>query len=67
MTAQIKKMLKYYHMTQKELAVHLNTSIANINNKLRRDNFTEKDLQAIADALGVELVVKFRAENGTEF
>jgi len=54
-------------MTQKELAVHLNTSIANINNKLRRDNFTEKDLQDIADALGVELIIKFKTENGIEF
>ena len=31
----------------------------NLNNKMKRDDFKESELRKIADALGVDLVIKF--------
>lgn len=66
-TNRIRKMLEYLNITQTELGRRMGTTFNNINNKLKRDNFSVKDLQQIADALGVELIIKFKTENGTEF
>lgn len=41
-------------MTIKELASRLGVSGSNISNKLRRDNFSEKELHQIAEALGCD-------------
>jgi len=38
-----------------DLARLLNTSYANIAQKMKRDNFSEKEMREIADALGFEL------------
>ncbi len=67
MKDRIIQMLGYLKVTQSELGRRLNTSFRSINNKLHRDNLTVRDLTQIADALGVELIIKFRTENGTEF
>ena len=32
----------------------------NLHNKMKRDNFSEKELQEIAEALDAELVIEFR-------
>ena len=37
-----------------ELAVNLNTSQSNLSNKLKRDNFSEKELKQIADILNCD-------------
>ena len=37
-----------------ELAVNLNTSQSNLSNKLKRDNFSERELKQIADILNCD-------------
>ena len=55
-------------MQQKDLAEKLDTLRTNLNNKIQRDNFSEKDMKAIADALNCELVIKLiDKETGQEF
>ena len=46
-------------MTIKELSTRLCTSNQNMANKLRRDNFSMKELEAIAEVLDYEFVASF--------
>lgn len=56
------------HLQQKQLAEKLSTSKNNLNNKLVKDNFTEKDMQSIANALNCELMIKLiDKETGREY
>lgn len=54
MTAKIKIAMIKKGMTVKELAAKLGCSSQNISGKFRRDNFSEKELTEIADAMGCE-------------
>lgn len=54
-------------MKLSELAALLNTSQSNLSNKLKRDNFSEKELQEIAEVLDVELDIRFILKDGTKF
>lgn len=57
--------VKRGNITEAELARRIGTSPQNFNNKMKRDNFTERDLQEIADALGLKLDIHFLdAETG---
>lgn len=38
----------------------------NLSNKFNRDNFTEEDIQRLADALGCKAEVRFTLPDGTE-
>lgn len=51
MTEKIKIMLVKRKMTAVDLAKSLNCTPTNVYNKLKRDNFSEKELQQIADIL----------------
>lgn len=51
MGEKIKVMLKRRNMTLAQLAEKLNMSRQNLSNKMSRDNFTEKDMYCIAEAL----------------
>ena len=42
-----------------ELAANLNTSQSNLSNKLKRDNFSEKELNQIADILNCDFKGSF--------
>ncbi len=44
-------LVKRGNISEAELARRLGTSAQNLSNKMIRDNFTEKDLAAIAEAL----------------
>ena len=44
-------LVKRGNISEAELARRLGISPQNLNNKMKRDNFTEKDLQKIAEAL----------------
>ena len=60
--------LLFKDMQQKDLAEKINTSKTNLNGKILRDNFSEKDMQSIANALNCELVIKLiDKETGQEF
>lgn len=53
---------------KKQLAEKLNTTKSNIGNKLTRDNFSEKEMIDIANALNCELVIKLiDKETGQEY
>ena len=65
---KVKLCLVYKDMLRKELAQLIDTGVTNLNNKIQRDNFSEKDMKAIADALNCELVIKLiDKETGQEF
>lgn len=44
-------------MTAKDLAAKLGTTQQNISAKMKRDNFSEKEMRQIADALGCDLKI----------
>ena len=52
-------LVKRGNISEAELARRLGVSPQNLNNKMKRDNFTEKDLKAIADALNCSFNVSF--------
>lgn len=54
MALKIKMILLERNMTIKELAGKISTTGNNLSNKLARDNLSEKELRAIADALNCD-------------
>ena len=56
---EIRKLLLDEDIEIKELASRLNTSQQNISAKLKRNNFTVKDVEKILDVLGYELKIEF--------
>lgn len=51
--------MKHNNFTMTELANQLNCSRQNLSNKMSRNNFDERELTAIANALGWELEINF--------
>ena len=51
--------VKRGNISEAELARRVGVTPQNFNNKMKRDNFSEKDLQEIADALGLRLEISF--------
>ena len=54
------------NMGKKELAEKLGTTQSNLSGKLRRDNFSEKELHDIARACGVTFKGSFILEDGRQ-
>lgn len=52
-------LIKRGNISEAELARRLGISPQNLNNKMKRDNFTEKDLKDIANALNCTFTVSF--------
>ena len=48
------------NVSMNELATRLGQSRQNLSNKFKRDNFTEKDLKKISEALGLEYKIEFK-------
>lgn len=60
MAEQIRILLvKRGNLSEAELARRLGVSPQNLNNKMKRDNFTEADLQKIAAALDCTFEARF--------
>lgn len=57
---KIRLLLKRKDMSISTLAEKTGTSRQNLNNKLRRNNFSESDLKDIANALEQEIIIKFK-------
>jgi len=57
---KIRLLLKRKDMSISTLAEKIGTSRQNLNNKLRRNNFSELDLKDIANALEQEVIIKFK-------
>lgn len=56
---KIKVIMKRNNFTMTELANQLNCSRQNLSNKMSRNNFDERELTAITNALGCELEINF--------
>lgn len=52
-------LIKRGNISEAELARRLGISPQNLNNKMKRDNFTEKDLKEIAKALDCSFSITF--------
>lgn len=63
---KIKILLKRKNMTLSQLAEKIGQSRQNFSNKMSRDNFSEKEMSAISDALDMDLVIKFVDKNTGE-
>lgn len=64
-TSVIKQRLSDLNKTQTELAETVGVTRQNFSNKMARDNFSSKELCAIGEALGLELV--YRDSQGKEY
>ncbi len=53
-------------MTMSELADKIETTPQNLSNKLSRDNFNEKEMQSISQALGCKLNITFTLDETGE-
>ena len=56
---KIKIILSRRNMTQSELADKTKQSRQNLSNKMSRDNFSEKELIAISEAIGCTVKISF--------
>ena len=52
-------LVKKDNISEAELARRLNTTPANFNQKMKRDNFGEKELREIGDVLGCDVKMSF--------
>ena len=67
MTEKIRILLvKRNNMSEADLARRMGLSPQNLNNKMKRDNFTEKDLIDVANALDCTLNINFELNDTTE-
>lgn len=66
MGEKIKIMLNRRNMTLAQLAETLGQSRQNMSNKMSRDNFTEKELYLIADALNCSFEASFKMNDTGE-
>lgn len=64
MGEKIRILIKRKKITISELAKLIGTTNQNLSNKFTRDNFSEKELQQIAEALGCKFEGYFIFENG---
>lgn len=66
MTEKIKMLCVKKKISSAQLAEKIGTSSANLYNKFKRDNFSEKELQEIADATDCKLDISFIFEDGSK-
>ena len=59
-------LIKRGNISEAELARKLGISPQNLNNKMKRDNFTESDLKSIAAALDCTFTVSFKLNDTGE-
>ena len=65
-TEKIKVLLKLNNMTAGELAEQTGQTRQNLSNKMKRNNYSEEELRAIAAALGCECKITFVLKDGQE-
>ena len=63
---KIRLIMNRQKMTAGELASRSGQSRQNLSNKMSRGNFTEKDIQELAAALGCTVEIKFTLPDGDE-
>lgn len=63
---KISMALAYKGMSQAALARAIETSPANLNQRMKRGSFTAEEMEKIADALGAKYFFGFEFEDGTK-
>lgn len=66
MSEKIKIMLKRRNMTMTQLAETIGQSRQNLSNKMNRNNFSERELEAIANALDCTYTASFTMNDSGE-
>ena len=66
MATKIKMLMAAKDLNITQLAEKMGTSQSNLSKKLKRDNFSEKELQEISDILGIKFEAHFVLEDGTK-
>lgn len=65
MEQKISMALAYKGMSQAALARAIDTSPANLNQRMKRGSFTVEEMEKIAEALGAKYFFGFEFEDGT--
>lgn len=65
-TEKIKMLCVKSHISAAQLAALLGSSSANLYNKFKRDNFTENELQRIAEVTNCKLEINFVFADGSK-
>ena len=63
---KLRLIMKRQNMTMGELAEASGQTRQNLSNKMTRGNFTEKDIESLASALGCSVKIIFVLPDGTE-
>lgn len=63
---KIRLIMKRQNKTMGDIAEASGQTRQNLSNKMTRGNFTEKDIQALAGALGCQVEIRFTLPDGTE-
>lgn len=63
---KVRVLMKRQGMSLSDLAAATEQTRQNLSNKMNRDNFSEKEIEAMAKALGCTVQIKFIATDGTE-
>ena len=63
---KIRLIMKRQSMTMGNLADVTEQTRQNLSNKMSRGNFTERDIEALANALGCQVKITFILPDGTE-
>lgn len=62
----LKMALSYKGISQAELARQLGTTPSNLNQKVKRDTLTKRDLEDISEILGCKFICFFEFPDGTK-
>lgn len=65
-TEKIRLIAKRQNINLAELAEKTGQTRQNLSNKMARENLTERDIYAMAEALGVKAEIKFILPDGSE-
>lgn len=63
---KIRLIMKRQNKTMGDIAEASGQTRQNLSNKMTRGNFTEKDILALARALGCQVEIRFTLPDGTE-
>ncbi len=63
---KIRLIMKRQNKTMGDIAEASGQTRQNLSNKMTRGNFTEKDILALAAALGCQVEIRFTLPDGTE-
>lgn len=63
---KVRLIMKRHNMTMGDLAEASGQTRQNLSNKMTRGNFTEKDIEVLATALGCKARITFVLPDGTE-